>query len=630
MTARSQPMTGEVPGQLPIADGRAVVAEVLRSLAGLWAQVAGAALLLTIAAGTGLVMPVGLGRIVDQLDAGTTTSRVLAIGAIILAGIAVSAVVGAWGTTLSTRLFDRVVARLRERVVERALLLPQATIERAGSGDLVARAGSDVATIGDGLSSVLPTLTATVFGFVVTIAGLAVLDWRLLVVLLAIYLPLTVTALRYFLRAAPPVWAEANALVSTRSNRVISTYRGIETVTAFGLAERQVDGIVETTWPVVHYGMLTRLIYSRMLTRLSVAEVLSLAALLGVAFWLVREGHSTLGAATASVLLLYRLFEPTMQALSIANQLQAAVASLARVVGVIDAGAHDDGSGRPARRSAGTAMTSPVADGHLDGRRGARDRGDVGTRAGRGQYQRAAVDVHGVTYAYTAGRPVLHDVDLTIAPGEHVAAVGTSGAGKTTLAALIAGTLAPDAGTITIGGHDVAAMDRAERAATVAMISQTTHVFDGPLRDDLTLARPDATDDELFAALDLVGAAWARALPDGLCTLVGRTARSLTAAQEQQLALARLVLKDPAVAVLDEATAEAGSSGARLLERAAAAATEGRTAIVVAHRLSQATIADRVVVMEGGRIVEDGTHAELAASNGIYGRLWSAWTAGRE
>ena len=328
VTARSQPMTGEVPGQLPIADGRAVVAEVLRSLAGLWAQVAGAALLLTIAAGTGLVMPVGLGRIVGQRDAGTATSRVLAIGAIILAGIAVSAVVGAWGTTLSTRLFDRVVARLRERVVERALLLPQATIERAGSGDLVARAGSDVATIGDGLSSVLPTLTATVFGFVVTIAGLAVLDWRLLVVLLAIYLPLTVTALRYFPRAAPGVGRGQRAR-QHRSNRVISTYRGIETVTASASPNARWTASSRPPGRWCTTGCLTRLIYSRMLTRLSVAEVLSLAAL-GVAFWLVREGHSTLGAATASVLLLYRLFEPTMQALSIANQLQAAVASLAR------------------------------------------------------------------------------------------------------------------------------------------------------------------------------------------------------------------------------------------------------------------------------------------------------------
>lgn len=605
MSPAAAPATASVSDQLPIAGPRRVFAELHRSLAGLWPHVAAAATLLTLAAAAGLVMPVALGRIVDLLGDGGTSSRVLTIGAVIVAGVAVSAVLGAWGATVSTRLFDRVVARLRERLVERALALPQATIERAGSGDLVARAGSDVTAIGNGLSSVLPTVTATAFGFVVTVAGLAVLDWRLLVVLLLVYLPLTVAALRYFLRSAPPVWAEANALVSTRSNRVISTYRGLDTVTAFGLGERQAEGITATTWPVVHYGMLTRLIYSRMLTRLSVAEALSLAALLGVAFWLVREGYSTVGTATASVLLLYRLFEPTSHALSIANDLQAAVASLARVVGVIDAGERFDATAESA---------APATTGHPS----------TGSRRSP-----ADIDVRGVTYAYTPGRPVLHDIDLKIAPGTHVAAVGTSGAGKTTLAALIAGTLTPVDGEVRIDGREVSAMGRAERAATVAMISQTTHVFDGTLRDDLTLARPEATDDELLAALDRVGASWVRGLPDGLETLVGRTARSLTAAQEQQLALARLVLKDPAVAVLDEATAEAGSSGARLLERAAAAAIEDRTAIVVAHRLSQAAIADRVVVMEAGRIVEDGTHAELVAADGIYGQLWSAWTAGR-
>jgi ATP-binding cassette subfamily C protein len=159
------------------------------------------------------------------------------------------------------------------------------------------------------------------------------------------------------------------------------------------------------------------------------------------------------------------------------------------------------------------------------------------------------------------------------------------------------------------------------------LVSQEVHVFSGPLVDDVRLAKADATVDEVEAALERVGAlAWVRALPDGLDSQVGENGEQLTGAQAQQIALARLVLADPAVAVLDEATAEAGSAGARELERASAAATEGRTTLVVAHRLTQAEQADRIIVMDQGKLVESGTHAELLASRGRYAQLWHSWT----
>jgi ATP-binding cassette subfamily C protein len=237
------------------------------------------------------------------------------------------------------------------------------------------------------------------------------------------------------------------------------------------------------------------------------------------------------------------------------------------------------------------------------------------------------IEVRGATFSYGGGRDVLHGIDLDVEPGERLAIVGPSGAGKSTLARLLAGIEQPRDGHVRVGGVAVTDIDPAERRRGIALITQEHHVFLGTLRDNLAFAAPDATDPQMVSALAAVGADWYDDLPDGLDTQLGGTARELTAADAQQLALARLILADPHTLILDEATAALDPTTARRTERALAAVLSGRTVIAVAHRLNTAHDADRVAVLEDGRIVEFGPHDALVAAGGPYAALWHSWHA---
>jgi ATP-binding cassette subfamily C protein len=208
-----------------------------------------------------------------------------------------------------------------------------------------------------------------------------------------------------------------------------------------------------------------------------------------------------------------------------------------------------------------------------------------------------------------------------------VAVVGTTGSGKSTVATLLAGLRQPRRGSVTLDGVPLAGMPTGELRQKVALITQETHLFAGTVADNIRLARPEATDADVAAALDAAGAAgWVEALPEGAATVVGAGGQVLTSSQAQHLALARLLLLDPAVVVLDEATAEGGSDSARLLDSAAATVLRGRGALLVAHRLSQTATADTILVMGAGKVVERGSHEELRAAGGAYAKLWDAWS----
>ncbi|MEV6282675.1 ABC transporter ATP-binding protein [Kribbella sp. NPDC051770] len=547
-----------------------------------------AAVVITVASAAGLVAPWALGVLVDDIASGADQSAVVRVVLLIAGGALLSGGLTAVGVTLVARVGETVLARLREKVLDRVLQLPAPVLDKVRTGDLLSRVGDDVSSVAAALTEIGPILLSASLTIVLTAAGLFALDWRLGVAG-PLSVPMYLWALRWYLPRSAPFYARERAALGERSEAIITSLRGSATVRAYRLEDTQLERIRDRSAVARDLSLNVFKLFSFFSSRINHAEFVGLTAILTAGFFLVRGDLVTVGAVTAAALYFHRLFNPIGALLMEFDAVQTAAAGLARLAGVVEI----------------PTVAEPP---------GGREPAD------------ATLELVDVQHSYD-GPLVVDGASLKLLPGERVALVGASGAGKTTLAAVAAGVLVPTAGVVRIGGVDIRELGEARTRSYVALLSQEVHVFSGALVDDVRLARADATVEEVEAALERVGAlAWVRALPDGLDTQVGENGEQLTGAQAQQVALARLVLADPAVAVLDEATAEAGSAGARELERASAAATEGRTTLVVAHRLTQAEQADRIVVMDQGRLVESGTHAELLASGGRYAQLWHSWT----
>lgn len=576
---------------LPIAEG-----DELRAQARLLARrhrwgLAGMVGLHAAAAAAGLAGPPLLGLLVQSVQEGTTRSYVDKIVLVLAVFLLVQTVLTWFARRVSFVLAERIFAELREDFMRRVLGLPLSTVERAGTGDLVSRTTADVDSLARTIRFAVPE---TLIAAVTTVLTVAAAFWvnPLAALPCLVGVPALWIGTRWYLRRAPDAYLWERATYATLAGRVGETVEGGRTIEALGLREervRRIDADLEDA-----YGAERRTLRLRTLF-FPVAEfsyVLPVAASLAWGGWLVSNGNATIGEVTAIALYVVQLADPVDRLISWLDEIQVGATSFARLVGIVrvppDRTAKDD---------------EPQGD---------------------------DIRAEEVRYAYVADRDVLHGIDLDLAPGERVAVVGPSGAGKSTLGRLLAGIHPPRLGRVEVGGVRLVDLPLDTLRQEVALVTQEQHVFVGTLADNLRLARPGASEDQLREALGAVDARlWAELLPEGLETVVGAGGLSLTPAQAQQLALARLVLADPHTLVLDEATSLLDPRAARHLERSLASVLAGRTVVAIAHRLHTAHDADRVAVVEDGLLQEVGTHDELVERDGSYASLWDSWHGDR-
>ncbi|MFG2789248.1 ABC transporter ATP-binding protein [Streptomyces sp. NPDC048419] len=496
----------------------------------------------------------------------------------------------------SARVSQDVLLDLRGRIFRHAQALSIDFHERYTSGRLISRSTTDVESLRELLNEGLQELITVVLSFVYISAMLLWLDLGLGAVAVASFVPLYLLV-RVYQRRAVRVYRVRSTAIAAVIVKFVETMNGIRPVRAFrreaanDAAFRVLNRRHERINGDALLEMARYVVGSRLVANTAVA---------GIVLWgahRVAGGSLELGVLAGAVLYLRRLYDPIDRLGMFLNAYQSAAASLEKIAGLL--------AQTPSVPESPVPVELPPLESEHPGRR---------------------VVFDGVGFGYRTGGEVLPRFDLTVPAGQTVAVVGSTGAGKSTLAKLLARFYDPSAGRVLLDGVDLRELSVAELRRGVVMVTQEAFLFSGTVAENIAIGRPDATREEIERAAKAIGAhEFIGALPDGYDTDVRKRGGRISAGQRQLVAFARALLADPAVLILDEATSSLDVPGERAVQRAMSTVLRGRTAIVIAHRLSTVEIADRVLVMEHGRIVEDGSPAELVAGTGRFADLHRAW-----
>ncbi len=514
---------------------------------------------------------------------------VIAVLALVVAGL-VGWLAGYGQAYLSSWVGERTLLDLRKDVFSHLMRLSIGHHERIPPGVTVSRLTSDIEALRQLVTDGITTLVVQGLTFIGVIVILFSYDWQLALVAFAVF-PLLAVATAVFRVTSASAYRRTREKVANVLAALQETISGIRVVQGFGRqepAEREFRAVNDEYREA---NMRTIRISSLYFPVVEFLTAVGTALVLLFGGWMVLDGDLTIGVLVAFLGYVVVFFDPIQQLSQLYGTFQSAMAALEKILGVLE--------------------TEPT----MVDRPGAADLPSM----------RGEIELRGVTFAYI-DEPVIHDVDLVIGAGETIALVGPTGAGKSTLAKLIARFYDPDAGAVLIDGHDLRDVTQASLRAQLGIVPQEGYLFSGTVAENLRFAKPDATDAELRDACEAIGALeFIEALPDGFDTQIEERGSRLSTGQRQLLAFARALIADPRLLILDEATSSVDLRTEAKIEQALATLRAGRTAIVIAHRLSTIRDADRIVVVEGGRVTEQGSHDELLRAGGRYAMLSTDW-----